>query len=174
MANRPRGLNLVFGDQPRQEEAPLDDAVEQQKYYTMPVDPAREPKSIITGNLRIDGNIQGGGALEVHCIVHRDVSVDDLIVGETGQIEGVVAADRVLIKGRLVGSVSATSIALARTAQVDGDLTHDTLEVEAGAFFRGRSASTRRPGGATTSPSGSMTTRDPGTDAYPSSRPEDA
>lgn len=61
------------------------------------------------------------------------------VVAQDGAIEGEVRADDVVLEGRLVGSVTASRIALKEQAYVEGDLSFETLSVNQGAYFEGRS-----------------------------------
>ena len=44
-----------------------------------------------------------------------------------------------------LGSITAKQVRLYGTAYVDGDITHEQLSVETGAFFQGRSLKFQRP-----------------------------
>ena len=84
------------------------------------------------GDLQIDGQIKG------------DVRVGRLIVGETGAVEGNVAADYIEVRGRVVGAVSGKQVKLVSTAYVDGDITAEQLSIDIGAYFQGRVLQGRR------------------------------
>jgi cytoskeletal protein CcmA (bactofilin family) len=104
--------------------------------------PARKtPKvaSLIADDITIEGNLRGDGELQVDGAIHGDVAVARLVIGESGQIEGGVHAEVVEIRGRVVGSITAKQVRLYASAHVDGDITHEQLTMEAGAFFQGRS-----------------------------------
>ena len=48
------------------------------------------------------------------------------------------------IRGRIIGSVTAKQVRLYGTAYIDGDITHEQLAMETGAFFQGRSLKFQR------------------------------
>ena len=106
-----------------------------------PSDAARKPRvaSLISGDLTIEGNISGDGELQIDGVVRGDVRVAKLTIGDTGHVEGAVIADAVEVRGRVVGALTAKQIRLYGTAYVDGDITHEQLAMETGAFFQGRS-----------------------------------
>ena len=79
------------------------------------------------GSLRVDGHIQA----ELHCA--------QLLVGEQGMIVGSIVADRVVVSGRVEGTIMGDSVVLAPTALVQGDITSRSLAIEGGALFEGRS-----------------------------------
>ena len=108
--------------------------------------------SLITQDLTIEGNLTGGGELQIDCVVRGDVSVSHLSVGETGRIEGAVTAEVVELRGRIIGSITAKQVRLYATAHLEGDLTHEQLTIEPGASFEGRSQKLQRSVGALPSP----------------------
>jgi len=112
--------------------------------------PQPQPKpqgaaSVISNSLTLEGGISGEGELQVDGLVRGDVRVGRVTVGETGQIEGSVIAEQVECRGRIIGSITAKQIRLFGTAHVDGDITHEQLAMETGAFFQGRSMKFQRP-----------------------------
>jgi cytoskeletal protein CcmA (bactofilin family) len=112
--------------------------------------PQPQPKptgaaSVISNSLTLEGGISGEGELQVDGLVRGDVRVGRVTVGESGQIEGSVIAEQVECRGRIIGSITAKQIRLFGTAHVDGDITHEQLAMETGAFFQGRSMKFQRP-----------------------------
>ena len=112
-----------------------------------PAEPPRKPRvaSLISNDIVIEGGISGDGELHIDGVVRGDVKVGRLTVGETGHVEGSVAAEVTEVRGRVVGSVTAKQVRLYGTAYVDGDITHEQLAMETGAFFQGRSLKFQRP-----------------------------
>jgi cytoskeletal protein CcmA (bactofilin family) len=88
-----------------------------------------EGKVTSTGNIRIDGEIQG------------DISSkSNVIVGESGTVNGQIDADSITIAGKVSGSLKAKDkINLETKANFEGDLSTKILIVEAGAKFEGES-----------------------------------
>lgn len=108
--------------------------------------PAASPRglSTLSADLQFDGNISGGGDLQIDGAIKGDVRVGRLIVGETGAVEGSVSADYVEVRGRIVGNVSGKQVKLIATAYVDGDITAEQLSIDIGAYFQGRVLQGRR------------------------------
>ncbi len=113
------------------------------------VDPIRKgaPKvaSLVSPDITIEGDVTGDGELQIDGIVRGDVRVGRLTIGETGHIEGSIYAEVVEVRGRIVGAVTAKQVRLYGTAYIDGDITHEQLAMETGAFFQGRSLKFQRP-----------------------------
>ena len=99
--------------------------------------------STLGTGLVIEGNVSGSGDLVLDCTVHGDVKVSHLTVGESGNIEGKVEADTVEVRGRVVGSIKGQQVKLQATAYVEGDITHEQLAIDVGAYFQGRCLQTR-------------------------------
>ena len=107
----------------------------------------RGPKvaSLIAEDLHIDGGLTGDVELHIDGAVRGDVKVTRLSIGETGSVEGSIHAESVDCRGRVVGSITAQQVRLYGAAHVDGDITHDQLTMETGAYFQGRSLKLQRP-----------------------------
>ena len=104
-----------------------------------------QPSTSVIGNsLTLEGGVTGEGELQVDGVVRGDVRVGKVAVGENGHIEGSVIAEVVECRGRIIGSITAKQIRLFGTAHVDGDITHEQLAMETGAFFQGRSLKFQR------------------------------
>jgi cytoskeletal protein CcmA (bactofilin family) len=101
----------------------------------------RAPKvaSLVAEDLAIDGGLSGEVELHIDGTVRGDVHVARLSIGETGSVEGSVHAESVDCRGRVVGSITAQQVRLYGAAHVDGDISHDQLTIETGAYFQGRS-----------------------------------
>jgi cytoskeletal protein CcmA (bactofilin family) len=100
---------------------------------------AQKAASLISGDVVIDGAISGEGELHIDGAVRGEVRVERLSLGESGRIEGAVVAQSVEVRGRVVGSITARQVRLYGAAHVEGDITHETLAMETGAWFEGRS-----------------------------------
>jgi cytoskeletal protein CcmA (bactofilin family) len=90
--------------------------------------------SIISADLKIIGNMQSNGDIQIDGQVDGDVQSKSLTVGESAQVNGTIACERVR---SVSGEIKADSVVLARSAKVDGDIVHKTLEIEAGASLQG-------------------------------------
>lgn len=108
--------------------------------------PVARPKgaSIIGADMILEGNISGGGEIQIDGTVKGDVRVEHVTVGDGGQIEGGVYAEAVEVRGRVSGSITAKQVRLYGACHVDGDITHEQLAMETGAFFQGRSLRLQR------------------------------
>jgi len=99
--------------------------------------------SLLGDDIVFEGNLSGEGDLHIDGLVRGDVRISRLTLGARGSVEGAVTAESVEVHGRIVGAVTARHVRLYGGAQVNGDITHEELTIEAGAVFQGRSL---RPG----------------------------
>jgi cytoskeletal protein CcmA (bactofilin family) len=104
--------------------------------------------SLIASDTTIDGGVSGDTELHVDGVVRGDIAVARLSIGETGQVEGAIQCEIVEARGRVVGSITAKQVRLYASCHVDGDITHEQLTMEAGAYFQGRSLKFQRPASA--------------------------
>lgn len=110
--------------------------------------------SLISSDMRIEGSVSCEGELQVDGVVKGDIKVARLTIGEHGKIEGAVVADSVDCRGGVNGSITAKQVRLHASSHVDGDISHEQLAMEAGAYFQGKSLRLKRaPAQATTIPS---------------------
>lgn len=94
------------------------------------------------GNLNVDGD------LNVHGIIHGTVQVTgDIEVSETGLIEGLeLRGNNIVLHGVVKARVIAEGqLTLSRTARLEGDVTAQSLNVEAGAFYVGYITTSESP-----------------------------
>lgn len=98
-------------------------------------------KSVIGKDLKIIGQglkIISQGTIQVDGEVEGDVRGSEVIIGDTGQVTGMVAAERVIVRGRVSGVIRGVTVALQSSSRVVGDIHHMSLAIEQGAEFDGR------------------------------------
>jgi len=105
-------------------------------------EPSTGEKSVIGNDLKIIGQglrIISRGILQVDGEIEGDVLAAEIIVGEKGQVTGMVAGQRVVIRGTVSGVVCGKTVALQASSQIEGDIHHMSFAIEQGAKFEGRS-----------------------------------
>lgn len=107
--------------------------------------PAQKGVSTIGADMVLEGNISGGGEIQIDGVIKGDVRIEHVTVGDGGQVEGGIYAEAVEVRGRVSGSITAKQVRLYGACHVDGDITHEQLAMETGAFFQGRSLRLQRP-----------------------------
>jgi len=67
--------------------------------------PKKKNNTFIAKEIEIQGNFNGTGAVQVEGILHGDISVTSVVIGEHGTINGTVTATNVIVNGELNGSI---------------------------------------------------------------------
>ena len=81
------------------------------------------------GNIRLDGHINGGIAVE-----------GEVVIGESGSVVGDVKAGGLIVAGQITGNVETGGVLSIRsTGQIIGDVKVKSLNIADGGIFRGRS-----------------------------------
>ena len=93
--------------------------------------------TIIGADFRVKGDISCEGDIQLEGTVEGNIKSVRLTVGETGIVNGDVNAEGVRVQGKVVGTITAQTVELAGTAHVTGDILHERLSVENGAFLNG-------------------------------------
>src|SRR6516162_2641282 len=104
--------------------------------------PSSGEKSVIGNDLKIIGQglkIISRGILQVDGEIEGDVQGAEVIVGEQGQVSGMVAGRQVVVRGKVSGVICGQAVALQASSKVDGDVHHMSFAIEQGAHFEGRS-----------------------------------
>ena len=107
-------------------------------------DPARSAvsrtaaPSIISSDLKIKGDLICNGDIQIDGTIEGDVVSRSITVGEGADVRGSISGEAVRICGAVNGQIKGTTVTLAKTAKVVGDVLHQTLSIEPGAFFEGQ------------------------------------
>jgi len=99
-------------------------------------------ESVIGKDMSIEGQsitVRCKGVLRVNGVIAADLHCTELVVGEQAIVNGSIAADTVRVFGEVHGAILGANVTLHPTAQVDGDIHSQTLTIEQGASFDGRS-----------------------------------
>lgn len=99
--------------------------------------PRSSVPSIISADLRINGDLVCSGDVQVDGWVEGDIQSRNIVIGEGATVHGALSAETVRICGVVKGAVKADSVVLEKTARVTGDVLHKTLSIEEGAQLEG-------------------------------------
>jgi cytoskeletal protein CcmA (bactofilin family) len=101
--------------------------------------------SLISANLYIVGNLKSEGEIQVDGTVDGDVSAHAITIGDKAKVTGEVSADEVIVRGEIQGRIRGRKVQLAKTARVRGDILHELLSIDSGAFVEGHCKRTDKP-----------------------------
>ena len=88
----------------------------------------------------IEGTYRCNGTVMLDAKLRGEITASDtLVIGDHGVVEATVRAASVVVRGKVVGNVTASeSIELKATARVTGDVEAPRIVMEAGAVLDGR------------------------------------
>lgn len=95
--------------------------------------------STIGPDLKIEGLLHSDGEIRIDGQIDGNIRSEMLIIGEHGQINGEVITNEVTVFGRVTGNIRSRKVQLMKSAHVIGDIYHNILAIETGAFFEGKS-----------------------------------
>ena len=98
----------------------------------------RRDKTVIGDGLTIVGSVTAEGLVEVNGQIEGDLHCTSLIVSPKATIAGSITAERVIVDGRVEGPIDGGDVVLKSRAHVIGDIHHQSLTIEKGAYFDGR------------------------------------
>ena len=95
--------------------------------------------TIIGADLLIIGNVYSQGDIQVEGEIRGDITAARVTVAKSARIAGTLVARDVIVKGTVVGSVRGNRITLHAYSKTEADILHQTLAIEQGAYFEGKS-----------------------------------
>jgi len=102
--------------------------------------------TVIAKGLKIVGSVTAEGLVEVNGQLDGELHCTSLVIARGAQVTGTVAAERVVVDGKVEGPIQAGEVILKSQAHVVGDIHHQSLAIERGAYFDGRSVQVRGNG----------------------------
>jgi cytoskeletal protein CcmA (bactofilin family) len=100
---------------------------------------SRHRGTVIAEGLKIVGNVTAEGLVDVNGQIEGELHRTSLIISRKAQVAATVAAERVVVDGRVEGPIQGGDVVLKSQAHVVGDIHHQSLTIEKGAYFEGRS-----------------------------------
>ncbi len=97
--------------------------------------------TIISNGVKIDGKLTCSGNIRIEGEIQGDISSQrNVVVGEGGKVNGQINADSITIGGKVSGTVRASEkLVLDPKGYLKGDIFTKILVIEAGAGFDGKS-----------------------------------
>jgi cytoskeletal protein CcmA (bactofilin family) len=100
---------------------------------------SKRKSTCIAEGLKIVGNVSADGAVEIHGQVDGNLDCTSLTVSPKAFINGGIHARHVMVNGKVEGPISGEDVVLKPHAFVTGDIQAQSLSIERGAHFEGRS-----------------------------------
>jgi cytoskeletal protein CcmA (bactofilin family) len=100
---------------------------------------SKQRGTVIAKGLKIVGSVTAEGLVELNGQVEGEIHCTSLIVSRQAQVVGTIEAERVVVDGSVEGPIQGGQVILKSQAHVVGDIHHQSLAIEKGALFDGRS-----------------------------------
>ena len=104
-----------------------------------------EAPFVIGPDVRIWGTITTDQSIEVYGFVDGSISGAEVYVSQTAMVTGDIIATQVIVQGQVLGNIFADGLVLEETADVQGEIYHNALDLRAGANFEGKSRRHDKP-----------------------------
>ncbi len=101
--------------------------------------------SIISAGLKVSGNLETGGDIQIDGTVEGNIIADKITLGVEARVSGDIDAEEVVVQGSIVGNINAVTVSLASSPKVKGDVIHKELTVEKGANIDGHCTHSENP-----------------------------
>ena len=102
-----------------------------------PMRPSTPGVSLISRALKITGQLESTEDIRIDGEVDGDVRGVSVTVGNGAKIKGTVYGDAVELAGSVEGKIEAKKVVLTGTARMTGDVVHQDIKIESGAFVDG-------------------------------------
>ncbi len=89
--------------------------------------------TFISADMKVGGDLTGVGEVRIDGQVGGNVYGRRVSIGPEGAVMGDIHAEFADIAGTVHGRIEAVSVFLASSAEVEGTITHNELEIETGA-----------------------------------------
>lgn len=93
--------------------------------------------SVISKALKITGELESTEDIRIDGQVEGDVRGLSVTVGPDAKVKGTVFGDAVEVAGTIDGRIEAKTVVLNGTAHMSGDVVHQDIKIESGAFVDG-------------------------------------
>jgi cytoskeletal protein CcmA (bactofilin family) len=93
--------------------------------------------SVISKALKITGQLESSENIQIDGEVEGDVKGVHVKVGQGARVKGTVSGDEVELSGTVEGKIEAKKVVLTGTAHMSGDVIHQDIRIESGAFIDG-------------------------------------
>lgn len=93
--------------------------------------------SVISKALKITGQLESTEDIHIEGEVEGDVRGVSVKVGQSAKIHGTVFGEEVELSGTVNGKIEARKVVLTSTAHLSGDIVHQDLRIDSGAYIDG-------------------------------------
>lgn len=102
-----------------------------------PISPQHLKPSIISEGFEFIGEMKSNGSITVDGTFKGTLSVQSLLIGASGNVDGTITADNINVKGQLSGTLDCRDLVIGGRALVDGKLSYSNLTIQRGGVVKG-------------------------------------
>jgi cytoskeletal protein CcmA (bactofilin family) len=114
---------------------------QRQQAYAQPLSPPAKTgasmASVISKALKITGQLESTEDIQIDGEIDGDVRGVGVKIGNNAKVKGTVYGDEVELAGTIDGRIEAKKVILTGTARMSGDISHQDIKIESGAFIDG-------------------------------------
>jgi len=93
--------------------------------------------SVISKALKITGELESTEDIQIDGQIDGDVRGVGVKIGQNARVKGTVYGDEVELAGTVEGRIESKKVILAGTARMTGDVWHQDIKIESGAYISG-------------------------------------
>jgi cytoskeletal protein CcmA (bactofilin family) len=93
--------------------------------------------SVISKALKITGELESTEDIQIDGQIDGDVRGVGVKIGQNARVKGTVYGDEVELAGTVEGRIESKKVILAGTARMTGDICHQDIKIESGAYISG-------------------------------------
>lgn len=93
--------------------------------------------TIISEGSSVKGDLFSDGIIHIDGNIDGDITCNELVIGNKGHVLGTVNTQTMHLYGSLQGKVLSDKLFIAKTAKLIGDITHNSIAIEPGAYIDG-------------------------------------
>ena len=94
--------------------------------------------SIISEGFEFIGEVRSQGDLTVDGILRGTLSLNTVLVGAGGVLEGDVSCNRMCVKGMFSGNLECMDLIVGSDAVVDGNIAFQSITIQRGGIIKGK------------------------------------
>jgi cytoskeletal protein CcmA (bactofilin family) len=93
--------------------------------------------SFIARDTAFEGNISSEGELHVDGEVRGSIRAHTCLIDSHGEVHGGISAQFVVVRGRVIGPITAAQVTIQAGAHVEGNVINENIIIENGAYVMG-------------------------------------
>ena len=78
--------------------------------------------TFVAQEIEVTGNLNGKGAVQIEGTLHGDISVNSVVIGLNGVVNGMIHATNVIVNGKLNGSIFCDTLEIMPNGNVSNEI----------------------------------------------------